>query len=165
VRVYTAAIPPGKQTLFHRHKENTCYVTLDDGHGCILECEDVQAGGGSVSPREQKQFKTGTPFFMMHRDKPYIHRLISPENNPGTVRFLGVEIKNRPALTVGRGRLRHACYDMIAENECARVYKWVFLCRGCTCLCLYAYVVLCYVYVRVCMCTICAHEPGHHVNA
>ncbi len=128
MRVYTAAIPPGKQTLFHRHKENTCYVTLDDGgDGCILEGEHVQEGeGASVSARERKQFKTGTPFFMMHRDKPYIHRLMSAASNTGTVRFLGVEVKSGPASAAcrrGAGRLNNACYDLIAENECARVYK------------------------------------------
>ena len=30
-RVYAADLPPGVHTLYHRHKEDTVYVCLDDG--------------------------------------------------------------------------------------------------------------------------------------
>ncbi len=78
--------------------------------------------GVGVTAQEPRQFKTGAPFCMMHREKEYIHRLISAESNSGTVRFLGVEMVERPVLAA-KSQMHNECYDLLAENDCVRVYK------------------------------------------
>lgn len=122
-RVYTAAIQPGQSTLFHRHKEDTAYITIENSGARLLN-EKVLPNKGGISPPVQTEFVEGDPFFMMHKEEPMVHRVSSPASNEGQVKFLAVEMLSRPPISE-KWQLRDLAYDLVLKNSKARVYRYV----------------------------------------
>lgn len=88
-RVYDVLIPPGDQTLYHEHTEDTLYVS-------ILPAEvDDQSYGETTTTSVRVQ--AGIAICRPHRSEPLIHRV----RNVGVsdMRMIGVEAKRTPPDT------------------------------------------------------------------
>ncbi len=84
VRVYDVLVPPGELTLYHRHVEDTLYVS-------ILEAT-VRDQTFGAAERRTGSVPAGISVCRPHRSEPLIHQV---ENvGEGDMRMIGAEVKN-----------------------------------------------------------------------
>lgn len=109
IRLYVATIPPGMQTLYHRHSIDTLYAVIQGGiigtqiagdskrypmnfpiSFCIFS--KVRWGIRNLLTGSIKMPK-GLFFSLPHKSKPIIHRATASINNINDIIMMGVEFK------------------------------------------------------------------------
>lgn len=115
-RLYRAMVPFGEWTDFHRHEEDTVYVSLSRAKVGMVNWdkpEEMNVGWKSL----------GEVFWMENRETPQIHRVGCLEGDVAS--FLGVEIKRRPKGEVGfkpGNELHCNGYTLAYQSADVRVY-------------------------------------------
>lgn len=88
IRMYDVLVAPGDTTLYHRHTEDTLYVSINDA-----TVRDQQWGRDETRTGEAP---AGLCLCRPHRTKPLIHQVTNVGVEP--MRMIGAEIKAAPAL-------------------------------------------------------------------
>jgi hypothetical protein len=108
VRVYMATIAAGSKTLYHRHSENTLYVTIEGG----IQHIDLPGSQKERSVGLQRSLKTctkiawairrlvvgtinlptSTILMQYHRNFPIIHCVCASATNAQPMKLLGIEV-------------------------------------------------------------------------
>ena len=111
-RAYDVLIPPGTQTLYHRHTEDTFYVSIV-----------------AAKPREQTLGQEPGPAFELpagigicrnHRSEPLIHQVTN--TGEADMRMIGVELKRSPEQ-VAKEALDAEHHELLWEQERIRNYR------------------------------------------
>lgn len=87
-RVYDVLVPPGDRTLFHRHTEDTLYVSV-----VAARVSDQSYGSEETRTGE---IPAGICVCRPHRAEPLIHRV--GNTGAGDMRMIGAELKASPPL-------------------------------------------------------------------
>ncbi|MGI9328190.1 MAG: hypothetical protein ACR2PZ_23425 [Pseudomonadales bacterium] len=90
VRTYDALIPPGAQSLYHLHNEDTFYVS-------IVEARQItEQTWGTSETITNERIPSGIAICRHHRDEPLIHQVTNGGDVP--MRMIGAEIKACPEV-------------------------------------------------------------------
>ena len=87
-RVYDVRIPPGDTTLYHRHTEDTFYVS-------ILPAR-VRNQTWGESEAQTNDVPAGIAVCAPHRDQPLTHQVSNV--GEGKMRMIGAEVRRSPVL-------------------------------------------------------------------
>ena len=87
-RVYDVRVPPGERTLYHRHTEDTFYISI-----LSAKIEDQTFG---ASETNTAQVPVGIAICRPHREEPLIHRVRNLGATP--MRMIGAEVKRSPEV-------------------------------------------------------------------
>ena len=90
-RVYDVRIPPGDTTLYHRHTEDTFYVS-------ILPAR-VRNRTWGESEAQTNDVPQGIAICAPHREHPLTHQVSNV--GEGNMRMIGAEVRRSPDLTAG----------------------------------------------------------------
>ena len=107
IRVYIAVIPPGRETLYHRHDKDTLYVVLQGGKNYSTALPGSK-GVNYVFPksisltRKIRWLLTRTVFgwtylpksiyLLMRNDaNPIVHKVRGSKDNPSDMKMMGIE--------------------------------------------------------------------------
>ncbi len=88
-RVYDVRVAPGDRTLFHRHTEDTFYVSI-----AAARIEDQTFGESDTHTNE---VPVGIAICRPHRDEPLIHRVCNVGET--SMRMIGAEVSRSPEIT------------------------------------------------------------------
>jgi hypothetical protein len=111
-RLYEVVILPGKTTLYHRHSQNTIYLTVSP-----TKISSRLAGSEQV---DELEFLQGAVSFNPQRDNPFNHVV----SNIGQLNahFVGVELYDT-GRTFDRLPMESPYYTLEIENPHIRVYR------------------------------------------
>jgi len=115
VRVYDVLIPPGDVSLFHRHTEDTYYISIVDAYDIR---EQVF---GEVETSTIPQIPAGFGVCRKHRSQPLIHQV----SNGGQtdMRMIGAELKRSPPTSAAKA-LDHPNHVLLSEEARYRSYSF-----------------------------------------
>jgi len=111
-RVYDVLVPPGERTLFHRHTEDTLYVS-------ILAARVSDQSFGSEELRSA-EVPAGICVCRPHRSEPLIHRVANA--GAGDMRMIGAELKASPPQ-VSQRPLEAPGHELAFETPRLRAYR------------------------------------------
>ena len=89
VRIYKAQIPTGKESLYHRHKLNTCYICLRDASA--LNCNGEEPFLHNV---QKGEVFARTHVLRDGREFSLVHAVCNVGGE--TTNFMGIEVKDVP---------------------------------------------------------------------
>lgn len=112
IRMYDVLVAPGDTTLYHRHTEDTLYVSINDA-----TVRDQQWGREDTRTGDAP---AGLCLCRPHRTKPLIHQVTNVGTEP--MRMIGAEIKAAPALRAD-APLDAPHHALTLERERVRVYE------------------------------------------
>jgi len=138
VRVYMATIPPGTNTLYHRHCENTLYVAIEGGihHNDIPGAQRQRSVGlpRSIGLMTKAAWAlrrllfgtvdlpTSTMVMQYHRDFPIVHRICASAKNKRPMKLLGIEVF-RHAKLPDEGPLETSGFVLEYTDDEVTVYR------------------------------------------
>ncbi|GGO87187.1 hypothetical protein GCM10011348_39790 [Marinobacterium nitratireducens] len=114
VRVYDVRFAPGEHSLYHRHDEDTMYVTVRD---VIVHDQGYQAEEAQVH-----NLPAGLSLCRPHKGEPLIHRVRNDGSGP--MHMIGAEVKKLPE-TVAEAPLEapfHSLLDNLSGAKRLRLY-------------------------------------------
>lgn len=113
-RLYDVLIPPGVTTLYHRHSQNTIYLTISQTkiHSRIA---------GSMDTHEL-EFLRGSVSFNPQRENPFLHTVTNAGQTD--THFVGVELYET-GRTFEQSPFQSTFYSMEIENPHVRVYRLI----------------------------------------
>ena len=91
IRMYDVLVAPGDTTLFHRHTEDTLYISINDARVQDRTWGSEEARTGDAP--------AGLCLCRPHRARPLIHQVTNVGDGP--MRMIGAEIKASPPLRRG----------------------------------------------------------------
>jgi len=108
IRMYSAIIPPGEETLYHRHSTDTIYIVIQGGAigtqyvgktrmntmllpGAFGFLTKIKWGIQNLLFGFVKM-PSGFFFEMKHKESPSIHRAVASKKNKQELIMLGIEI-------------------------------------------------------------------------
>ena len=116
IRVYVAVIPPGEETLYHRHDKDTLYLVLQGGKNasCTLPRSKSTKYVFPKSVDLKRKVTWGltrllfgwtylprsTYFFMHNSGNPVVHKVRASEDNPRAMELMGIEFLGPPGVDV-----------------------------------------------------------------
>ncbi|GGO88870.1 hypothetical protein GCM10011348_45310 [Marinobacterium nitratireducens] len=88
VRVYDVRFAPGESSLYHRHDEDTLYVTVRDAtiHDQTYQSDECQV----------HRIPAGLSLCRPHKGEPLIHRVRN--DGTGPMQMIGAEVKKLPEI-------------------------------------------------------------------
>lgn len=112
IRMYDVLVPVGDTTLFHRHTEDTLYVSINDARvrDRVWGQDDTRTGDAPA----------GLCLCRPHRHRPLIHQVTNVGDAP--MRMIGAEIKAAPPLRRVEP-LDAAHHTLTLERDRVRVYE------------------------------------------
>jgi hypothetical protein len=138
VRVYMATIPPGTNTLYHRHCENTLYIAIEGGihHNDIPDGQKQRSVGlpRSIGLMTKAAWAlrrllfgtvdlpTSTMVMQYHRDFPIVHRICASAKNKRPMKLLGIEVF-RHAKLPDQGPLDTSGFVLEYTDDEVTVYR------------------------------------------
>lgn len=111
-RLYDVRIPPGVSTLYHRHSENTMYLTV-----APTKISSQVAGSEKV---DELEFQKGGIAFNAQRESPFNHVVINIGET--TAHFVGVELYET-GRTFSQDPFHSSFYSLEIENPHVRAYR------------------------------------------
>ena len=111
-RAYDVLIPPGTRTLYHRHTEDTFYVSV------VAARPREQALGGE--PSAPFDLPAGVGICRNHRSEPLIHQVTNTGETD--MRMIGVEVKASPGFGTAE-MLDVPGHQLVWEQERLRNYR------------------------------------------
>ncbi|MCC6433770.1 MAG: hypothetical protein IT196_01960 [Acidimicrobiales bacterium] len=111
IRMYDVLVAPGDTTLFHRHTEDTLYISINDARVQDRTWGSEEARTGDAP--------AGLCLCRPHRARPLIHQVTNVGDGP--MRMIGAEIKASPPLRRG-SPLEAAHHTLALERDRVRVY-------------------------------------------
>ncbi len=114
VRSYDALIPMQSSTLYHRHTEDTLYVSIENAR--VKE----QVFGEEARP--PADVPAGIAICRAHRNEPLIHQVTNC--GEGDMRMIGAEVKGTPVM-VQKDTLDVPMHELLWQRERLRAYKFL----------------------------------------
>ena len=111
-RAYDVLIPSGTTTLYHRHTEDTFYVS-------IVPVRPREQTFGE-EPGQAMDLPAGIGICRNHRAEPLIHRVTN--TGEGDMRMIGVEVKQSPPQVM-KNALDAPHHTLLWEQDRIRNYK------------------------------------------
>lgn len=138
IRVYVAVIPPGEETLYHRHDRNTLYLVLRGGKNA----SSALPGSGSTPylfpksiPLKRKlrwaltrlvfgwtYLPESVYFLMNNRGNPIVHKVRASGDNPRAMELMGIEFLGPPGVDVS-GSVGTDSLKTDYEDDGLRVFR------------------------------------------
>ena len=112
VRTYDALIPAGVKTLYHRHTEDTFYVSI---YAAKTQEQELGCEPGAVV-----DVPAGVALCRPHRTEPLTHQVTN--HGDGDMRMIGAEVRTTPKV-VAKDPLDVPCHTLQWQRDRLRAYR------------------------------------------